>query len=167
MQRGTQTNGGRNRRELQPNMVGDAETHRELTAAKLSESRLNDLSESSHLRLKGHSAEVVPPRGKDATTVADGTTFSPHYSQIPYMRICLLTKICVQPPKSVPRDSVAIPGLVQSGRNGSLPTRMLPAEGGEGDAMSFYFSSCCRQVSSAGVPLGLTSHFCAFGDFAA
>lgn len=161
--RGTRINGGRNGSELRPNTLGNAETQRELMAAKLSESRLNNLSESSHFRRKGHSREGVPPRGKDATIVADETTFNPHYSQIPYTRPCLLTKIYVQPPKSVPRGFSGHSRTCTEWRDGSHPTHMLPAEVGEGDAFCPFVSAHTADKCPLWGSICVTFYiFCAF-----
>lgn len=64
--------GGRRRTELQPNVVYNAETQRELMAAQP--------SESSHFSQKGHARKATLPPGKDATIIPDETTFDPLYS---------------------------------------------------------------------------------------
>lgn len=137
--------------------MGDAETQRELTAAKLSESRLSDLSESSHFRRKGHSREVALPRGKDATIVANERTFKPHYSQIPYTRICLLTKICVQPPKSVPRGFSAHSRTCTEWGKWESSYWHAPSWGGKRWGSAFLF----QLIRQAGVLCGglFVSHF--------
>lgn len=67
------------------------------------------------------------------------STVTPHYSQIPYLQICLVSNIYCNPQISAP-CTVTTPGHGQEGKSLSLPPHSFPAEVKQGGPPSCFRS---------------------------
>lgn len=73
-------------------------------------------------------------------------TTNPHYSQIPYLQIHLLTKIDLYPQINTRGTLVTIHRHAQGGKKFEAPKAHLPANIKQGEALPSHCSSYCEHV---------------------